>query len=57
MQKQLSISIASLCRNQPLDSVLRMVKAAGYDSVDFPFSTFSNSPLSPLNQPNCDIDS
>ena len=52
MQKQLSISIASLCRNQPLDSVLRMVKAAGYDSVDFPFSTFSNSPLSPLNQPN-----
>lgn len=52
MQKQLSISIASLCRNQPLDSVLRMVKAAGFDSVDFPFSTFSNSPLSPLNQPN-----
>ena len=52
MQKQISISIASLCRNQPLDSVLRMVKAAGYDSVDFPFSTFSNSPLSPLNQLN-----
>lgn len=52
MQKQLSISIASLCRNQPLDSVLRMVKAADFDSVDFPFSTFSNSPLSPLNQPN-----
>lgn len=52
MQKQFSISIASLCRNQPLDSVLRMVKAAGFDSVDFPFSTFSNSPLSPLNQPN-----
>jgi len=50
MQKQISTSIASLCRNQPLDSVLRTVKAAGFDSVDFPFSTFSNSPLSPLNQ-------
>ena len=52
MQKQITISIASLCRNQPLDSVLRMVKAAGYTGVDFPFSTFSNSPLSPLNQPD-----
>lgn len=52
MQKQISTSIASLCRNQPLDSVLRMVKTAGFDSVDFPFSAFSNSLLSPLNQPD-----
>lgn len=52
MQKQISTAIASLCRNQPLDSVFRLVKTAGFDSVDFPFSTFSNSPLSPLNQPD-----
>lgn len=52
MQTKISTSIASLCRNQPLDSVLRMVKTAGFDSVDFPFSTFSNSPLSPLNKPD-----
>ena len=52
MQKRISTSIASICRNQPLDSVLRTVKAAGFDSVDFPFSAFSNSPVSPLNLPD-----
>lgn len=52
MQKRISTSIASICRNQPLDSVLRMIKAAGFDSVDFPFSTFSNAPTSPLNLPD-----
>lgn len=52
MQTKISISIASVCRNQPLDSVLRMVKAAGFDSVDFPFSTFSSTPLCPMNQPH-----
>lgn len=48
MLYQISSAMAAFCKNMPLASAMRMVKEAGFDSLDFPFSVYSSSCGSPM---------
>ena len=48
MYTRISSAMASFCRNMPLEAAMRMVKDAGFDGLDFPFSTYSTSSFSPM---------
>lgn len=52
MYTRISSAMASFCRNMPLEAAMRMVKDAGFDGIDFPFSTFSTLPESPMQREN-----
>ncbi len=49
MTNKISTAMASFCKEHTVRQSLSLVKAAGFDSVDFPFSVYSRSALSPLN--------
>jgi len=48
MQYKISTSISTLCKVMSLTDSMNMAKAAGFDSVDFPFSVYSADPGTPL---------
>ena len=52
MMKKISTAMASFCRDNTVEESLRLVKSAGFDSVDFPLSAYGNSPSKPLFQEN-----
>ena len=52
MYTRISSSMASFCRNMPLEAAMRMVKDAGFDGLDFPFSTYSTAPAAPMQGEN-----
>ena len=49
MYYHISSAMASFCRTHGLEEAMRLVKDAGFDSLDFPFSTYSSAPDAPLN--------
>lgn len=52
MYTRISSSMASFCRNMPLEAAMRMVKDAGFDGLDFPFSTYSTALAAPMQGEN-----
>ena len=48
MTYQISTAMASFCRDQSPEHAMRMVKNAGFDSLDFPFSVYSNCFQAPM---------
>ncbi len=52
MEQKISTAMASFCRLQTVEESLRLVKAAGFDSVDFPLSAYSGGFQAPLLQEN-----
>ncbi len=48
MHYTISSSMSSLCRNMDMASAMRMVKQAGFDALDFPFSAYSAVPDGPM---------
>lgn len=49
MLYHISSAMASLCKAHGLEGAMRLVKEAGFDSLDFPFSAYSSTPDAPLN--------
>ncbi len=49
MLYHISSAIASLCKANGLEAAMRLVKDAGFNSLDFPFSFYSSTPDAPLN--------
>ena len=49
---RISSAMASFCKSQGLEGAMRLVKDAGFDSLDFPFSAYSSAPDAPLNGEN-----
>ena len=52
MQFRFSSAIASFCEKTDPHSAMRLVRDAGFDSVDFPFSIYSVGHRAPLMQEN-----
>lgn len=52
MNEKISTAMASFAREHTACEALQLVKQAGFDSVDFPFSTYSAGSYSPLNGDN-----
>ncbi len=50
MQYQISSSMASFCKTMPLPQAMRMIKDAGFDALDFPFSVYAYGENAPLLQ-------
>lgn len=48
MNYQISTAMASFCRDQSPEHAMRMVKNAGFDALDFPFSVYSNCFQAPM---------
>lgn len=48
MLYRISCAMASLCKAHGLEGAMRLIKDAGFQSLDFPFSTFSE-PDGPMN--------
>ena len=48
MRYQISSSMASFCKKMDLAQAMQMVKNAGFEAVDFPFSAYSSAPESPM---------
>lgn len=47
---QISSAMASLCKTMPMERAMTLIREAGFESLDFPFSTYSWTPDSPLNR-------
>lgn len=45
---QISTSMASFCRTMPLEQAVALVKNAGFDGLDFPFSVYGSHAGDPL---------
>lgn len=52
MNTRISTAMASFCRDYSVADAMALVKNAGFDSLDFPFSAYSSGPSAPLNQEN-----
>ena len=48
MQYTISSAMASFCRSVPISDAMRLVKDAGFDSLDFPFSAYSRNAADPM---------
>lgn len=48
MKYRISSAMASFCRDQSPEHAMRMVKNAGFDSLDFPFSVYSGGFQAPM---------
>lgn len=48
MQNTISTAMASFCRSMQLSEAMRLIKDAGFDSLDFPFSAYSRSAADPM---------
>lgn len=48
MNEMISTAMASFCRGQNPEHAMRIVKNAGFDSLDFPFSVYSNGFQAPM---------
>ncbi len=49
---QISSSMASFCKFMTVAEAMELLRGAGFESVDFPFSAYSSTPNAPLNQEN-----
>ena len=52
MNERISTAMASFCRDRSVAETMSLVKTAGFDSLDFPFSAYSNGASAPLNREN-----
>lgn len=50
MQYRISTSMASICKNLTVEQAMRMVREAGFASVDFPFSVYSTGENAPMKR-------
>lgn len=50
MTNKITTAMASFCKEHTVEESLRLVKAAGFDGVDFPFSAYGSTPNAPLNR-------
>ncbi len=50
MNDLISSAMASFCTSMPLSEAMRLVRDAGFDSLDFPFSAYSSTPEAPLRR-------
>lgn len=50
MQYTISSSMSSLCRTMDMATAMRLVKQAGFEALDFPFSAYSSAPESPMRR-------
>lgn len=48
----ISSAIASICKSTAVEDAMRLVRDAGFYSLDFPFSAYSAAPDAPLNREN-----
>lgn len=48
MQYQISTAMAAFCKTMPLRQAMALVKKAGFDALDFPFSVYSEGVESPM---------
>lgn len=45
-----STAMTAFCKTMPLDRAMALVKGAGFDSLDFPFSLYSDAPDTPMQR-------
>ncbi len=48
MHEMISSSMSSFCKKMDMASAMRMVKQAGFEALDFPFSAYSSAPDGPM---------